>query len=160
MPRSARRSSSPSTPRLIGTVWAVASFRAGEISPDVTLTLSDMGWFMFLFPWQWGGGIWFVAVTLSILIDKSENPVYPHWVRYLSLWFCLLTFSDSLVAFFDDGAFAFNGLMAFYVPFSALLAWVIILTWATIRGIKRQSATEGTSFTLPSSTAAPAAEAP
>jgi hypothetical protein len=140
---------------LIPTVWAVASFRAGAVSPDITLTLNDTGWFMFEFPWQLGGGIWFVAVALSILTDSGDDPTYPRSIGWLSLWFCLLTFGDSLNVFFKQGPFAYNGLFTFYIPFSVLLAWVVVLTWATVRAIKRQADIEGRALVPATVPAAP-----
>jgi len=131
---------------VIPTLWALATFRAGQIAPDITLTLNDAGWFLFMFPWQLGGGIWFIAVALSILTAPAWNRVYPRWIGWLSLWFCLLTIGDSLVAFFKAGPFAYNGIFTFYLPFTILLAWVVILTWATAHAVNRQSATEGTAF--------------
>lgn len=131
---------------LIPTIWAVATFRAGQISPDITVTLNDLGWFMFMFPWQLGGGIWFIAVALSIFTTPSDKQVYPRWLGWMSLWFCLLTLSDSLVPFFKGGPFAYNGVFTFYVPFTILLVWVVCLTWASLKAINRQEASEGRVF--------------
>lgn len=127
---------------IICTIWGVASFRAGTISPDITLTLNDIGWFLFMFPWQ--AAIWlFLAVGLAILWDKSEEPIYPRWVAWLSIWFTILTFPDSLILFFKHGPFGYNGLFAFYIPFGVLGAWAIIMTVYTLKAIKRQAAAGG-----------------
>lgn len=131
---------------LIPTLWALATFRAGRITPDITVTLNDLGWFLFMFPWQLGGGIWFIAVALSILGPSNEKRIYPRWLGWMSLWFCLLTLSDSLVPFFKSGPFAYNGIFTFYVPFTILLVWVICLTVETTRAINRQQDTEGKVF--------------
>lgn len=131
---------------LIPTFWALATFRAGAISPDITVTLNDLGWFLFMFPWQLGGGIWFIAVALSILTTTADNQIYPRWLGWMSLWFCLLTLSDSLVPFFKSGPFAYNGVFTFYVPFTILLVWVICLTVTSLAAIKRQRDSEGRVF--------------
>jgi hypothetical protein len=131
---------------LIPTLWAVLAFRPEDISPDITRTLNDLAWFLFLFPWQFGGGIWFLAVGLSILTDKSRIGAYPRWAGYACLWFCFATFPASLIAFFKNGPFAFNGLIAFYIPLSALFIWVIIMTYLSLATIKREAASEGILF--------------
>ena len=124
---------------LIPTLWAVVSFRAGEISPDIVLILNDMGWFLFLFPWQLGGGIWFIAVGLAILWDKNPQPVYPRWAGWASLWFCVMTFPAGLIVFFKSGPFAYNGILAFYVPLGVLFIWVIAMTVVTLKAFNEQS---------------------
>src|SRR5581483_6465773 len=35
----------------IPTVWALAAYRPGEVSADVTQTVNDLGWFLLLFAW-------------------------------------------------------------------------------------------------------------
>lgn len=124
---------------LIPTLWAVCAFRAGEMPPDTVRTINDICWFLFLFPWQLGGGVWFIAVALAILWDKSPRPVYPRWLGFASLWFCILTIPAGMIVFFKTGPFAFDGLLAFYVPLTALFIWVIVLTTETLKAFKRQA---------------------
>ncbi|MFY1621479.1 hypothetical protein, partial [Micromonospora sp. WMMD736] len=71
---------------------------------------------------------------------------YPRWSGWASLWFCFATFPASLVAFLKDGPFAWDGVLAFWVPLSALFAWVILMTVLTLRAVKKQSTTEGHLF--------------
>ena len=124
---------------LIPTLWAVCSFRAGDMPPDIVRLINDIAWFLFLFPWQLGGGIWFIAVGLVILWDKSPQPVYPRWLGWASLWFCVLTIPAGMIVFFKTGPFAFNGLLAFYVPLTSLFVWLIALTVETLKAFKRQA---------------------
>jgi hypothetical protein len=124
---------------IICTIWAVASFRAGHIAPDVTLTLNDIGWFLFMFPWQ-AGIVLFLAVGLAIIWDTSDQPVYPRWLAWLSFWFTFMTFPDSLIVFFKHGPFSYHGLFAFYIPFGVLFVWMILMTYYTLQAIKRQAA--------------------
>lgn len=125
---------------LIPTLWAVCAYRAGEMQPDTVRMLNDIAWFMFLFPWQLGGGVWFIAVALAILRDKSPQPVYPRWLGFASLWFFVLTFPAGTIVFFKIGPFAFNGIIAFYIPLTALFIWIIALTTETLKAFKRQAA--------------------
>jgi hypothetical protein len=70
-------------------VWAVAAFRPGETSPDITRMLNDLGWFLFLFPWP-PFSVWFAAVGIGILSDRREQPAFPRWSGYLSFWAAIL----------------------------------------------------------------------
>ena len=128
---------------LIPTLWAVCAFRAGEMPPDSVRLINDIAWFMFLFPWQLGGGVWFIAVGLAILWDKSPQPIYPRWLGWASLWFCAMTIPAGMIVFFKTGPFAWNGLLAFYVPLTALFLWVIALTTETLKAFKRQALEQG-----------------
>lgn len=128
---------------LIPTLWAVCAFRAGEMPPDSVRLINDIAWFMFLFPWQLGGGVWFIAVGLVILWDKSPQPIYPRWLGWASLWFCVMTIPAGMIVFFKTGPFAWNGLLAFYVPLTALFIWVIALTMETLKAFKRQAQEQG-----------------
>jgi hypothetical protein len=41
------------------------------------------------------------------------------------------------LAFFQHGAFAWNGLLAFYVPVAAFFIWLVVMTVLTLRSINR-----------------------
>lgn len=123
---------------VIPTIWAVLSFRGGEISPDIVLILNDLCWFLFLFPWQLAG-VWFIAVGLAILWDKSPEPVFPRWAGWASLWFFVMTFPAGLIVFFKSGPFAYNGLLAFYLPLGVLFIWIIAMTVVMLQAYKKQA---------------------
>ncbi|HEY1967736.1 MAG TPA: hypothetical protein VGH89_07295 [Pseudonocardia sp.] len=117
---------------LIPTTWALAAFRPGEIAPDVTRTVNDFGWFLLLFAWP-PFSIWNVAIALAIFADKSERPLFPRWSGYLCLWDAVLLAPGGLMAFFKTGPFAWNGIMAFYVPLSVFFVWMIGMTVVLLR---------------------------
>jgi len=117
-------------------VWAVAAFRPGETLPDITRTLNDLGWFLFLFPWP-PFSVWFAAVGIGILSDTSEQPAFPRWSGYLCFWAAMLIAPGSLLVFFKSGPFAFNGIITFYVAFAAFGAWVVTMTVLVIKAINR-----------------------
>jgi hypothetical protein len=115
--------------------WAVASYRPGDVDPDIVRMLTDFGWFFFLFDWP-PFCIWFVAVALAIFSDSSEDPLFPRWTAYLSIWVCLLSVPAGLMLFFKTGAFAYNGLIAMYVPLAVFFIWVVVMTWAGLRALR------------------------
>lgn len=124
---------------LAGIVWAAAAYRPGVISPEITRALNDLGWLLFLLPWP-PFSVWFAAVGLGILVDRSEQPAFPRWAAYLCFWAALLIAPGSLVIFFKTGPFAFNGLVAFYVAFAAFGGWVVVMTVLAIKAINRGAA--------------------
>ena len=123
------------------TVWAVAAFRPAQTSPATLQLLNDIGWFLFLFaipPFC----LWLVAVGLSVLIDRSDQPVFPRWIGYQSLWTALIVAPAGISLFFKHGPFAWNGLVAFYIPMAAFFIWLITVNAYMFKDLYRQPARE------------------
>ena len=112
---------------MVGLIWAIAAFRPDDVSPEITRVLCDAGWFMMLFTWA-PFAAWFVLIAITIFSDKSEVPLYPRWVAYLNLWCGLLGAPGGLIAFFKSGPFAYDGLVAFYIPFGVFALWILVMT--------------------------------
>jgi hypothetical protein len=109
--------------------WALAAFRPGEVGADVTMTLNDAGWLMFVLPWPpWS--FMCVCLALAILRDRSADPVLPRWVAYVSLLTALLFVPAGLPLFFKSTEMAYDGVLGMYVPFIVFFVWVESVTWA------------------------------
>jgi energy-converting hydrogenase Eha subunit E len=120
-------------------IWATAAFRADEIAPDITRAINDLGWFAFLFdipPFT----VWMAAIGIAILRDRGTPPVFPRWVGYLNLWAATFILPGMLMAFFKTGPFAYDGLLALYLPFTVFFAWMIVMTVVLLRIVARESA--------------------
>ena len=88
--------------------WGVAAFRPGAISPQITQTLHDLGWFAFAFDWP-PFALFNVVLGVAILRDKSVPTVLPRWIGYMSLWCACIFCPATLIIFFKHGAFSYNG---------------------------------------------------
>ncbi|HEX4247863.1 MAG TPA: hypothetical protein VH008_08335 [Pseudonocardia sp.] len=117
---------------LIPTTWALAAFRPGEVAADITRTVNDFGWFLLLFAWP-PFSLWSVLVAIAVFADDSEVPLFPRWTAYLSLWNAFLLVPGGLMAFFKVGPFAWNGVMAFYIPLLVFFVWLVGMTVAMLR---------------------------
>jgi hypothetical protein len=117
---------------VIPTVWAVAAYRAGGAAADVTQAFNDLGWFLLLFAWP-PFSLWSVLVALSVFADRRERPLFPRWTAYLSLWNALLLVPGGLMAFFKVGPFAWDGIMAFYIPLTVFFVWLVGMTVVMLR---------------------------
>ena len=117
---------------MVNVLWAVAAFRAHDISPEITRALNDVAFFFFTFAWS-PGAAWFLIVALTVFSDKSPQPLYPRWVGYFSLWCALLEVPAGLVAFFKSGPFAYDGLISLYIPLAIFFVWMIGLTVAMLK---------------------------
>jgi hypothetical protein len=105
-------------------VFMLVSTYRPDIDPDVTLALFDLSWFFFL-----GVVCTFVpqlaVFGIAILIDSREPPIFPRWLGWLNLWLCLTFTPASLIVFFKDGPFAWNGFFVWWVPVAAFLFWFV-----------------------------------
>lgn len=117
--------------------WALAAFRPGQIHPEITLTLNDAGWLMFVLPWPpWS----FMCICLAIAIfrDRSAAPVMPRWVAFVSLLTALLFVPAGLPLFFKGTEMAYDGVLGMYVPFIVFFVWVESVTWAMGRRLRTE----------------------
>ena len=118
-------------------VWMAASFRYDGRSAEVTEALHDVGWILFMTV-IWSLIVQMVAVGVAILLDRSETPILPRAVGYLSLWAALLIIPAGLVLYFKHGPFAWNGIIGLYLPLTAFVIWVGYLTFAVHRALTAQ----------------------
>ena len=120
-------------------IWAVASFRAGEIPVETTRALNDVAFFLLLFDWP-PFCLWVLSFAVAIFLDRTEHPVFPRWAAYLNVWIVLLSLPGCLIVFFKTGPFAFHGFVAFYFPVVVFFIWLVAMTYLTMVAIKREGA--------------------
>jgi len=105
----------------------VAAFRPNR-PPDEILTLSDESWILLV-------GLVFtfiveaIALGLTILNDRREQPVFPRWAGAVSVVAALGNVLGALVVLSKRGPLAWNGLLGFWLPAFLFVAWLIALTW-------------------------------
>ncbi|WP_067671466.1 hypothetical protein [Nocardia miyunensis] len=121
---------------LMSMFWAVAAFRPTSYSPETVMMLNDIAYYLFLFTWT-PFVIWALAVALAVFTDTGEGPVYPRYVGYISLWTGLLFCGAAGMEYFKTGPFAWNGVMALYVPVVVFFIWLAVLTVETIKNLNR-----------------------
>ena len=114
-------------------IFGVTAFRP-EREAAMTQLLNDLGWLIIIpaFPTfiaQFGG------IACGILQDRSASAVYPRWAAYLNVWVAILFIPGAFSYMFRTGPFAWNGLLAFWLAASAFFAWLITMTWLTLRAI-------------------------
>ncbi|NIB38878.1 hypothetical protein HBA55_04730 [Pseudomaricurvus alkylphenolicus] len=134
-----------------GLFWAAAAFRAHDLDPEILRMLNDLGWFFFLAPWP-PFTFWLGAMAWAILKDRRPTPDFPRWTAFLCLWAAVLFIPAGFILIFKTGPFAWNGLLAFYIPVGIFFLWISVMTYYGVIAIKResQSAEDGTPGVEPS----------
>lgn len=115
-------------------IWTVAAFRP-ERAPELIQLMNDFGWIMLIMTFppffaQLG------AIGLAIVSDTHERPVFARWVGYFNIWVAILFIPGGLLTFFKTGPFAWNGLLAFWLPLTVFFLWYIVMFFALIKAIR------------------------
>jgi hypothetical protein len=118
-------------------IWGVSAFRPDDTSPDVIRALTDLGWFIFVMYWP-AGTLWVWSVGLSVLWDRSEQPVFPRWVAYMNFWVGVCFFPACLGLFFKTGPFAYNGAFTVWVPAGVFFCWYAGMSLLMLRANRHQ----------------------
>jgi len=119
-------------------IWTVAAFRP-ERAPELLMLLNDFGWIVLImtFPPFF---VQLVSIGLAIVSDKHDRPVFARWLGYFNIWVAILFMPGGLITFFKTGPFAWNGLLAFWLPLTVFFLWYIVMFFALVKAI-RQPAT-------------------
>ena len=121
---------------LITTVlWTAAAFRP-ERAPEVILAYNDFAWILLLMTFS-PFLVQFTAIGFAVLSDTRDRPLFPRWAGYYNFWLALLAVPGGLIVFFKSGPFAWNGLLAFWVPIVVFVAWFFIMAPLLIQAIRR-----------------------
>jgi hypothetical protein len=128
------------------TMWLTAAYRADEWAAESVQLLNDFGWISFVIGFP-PFVTWFIATGLAILCDREPNPLYPRWAGFLSILMGFIQVSAVFLPYFKTGAFAWNGLFAWWIPMTDFFLWFVIITVLTLRAINRRdyAATPATS---------------
>jgi hypothetical protein len=117
---------------------AAAAFRP-ERSPTEIQLLSDLAWFPFIGIYctvlvQW------LITGLLILRDDRERPIFPRWSGYFNIWLAVMDLGGSFIYYTRSGAFAWDGLFAFWIPLTVFALWVLVNAGLLHRAVRREAA--------------------
>ncbi len=119
-------------------LWTVAAFRPDR-NPEITQALNDLGWFIFVMPFTLPF-LQNVSLGAAIIGDKRPNPIMPRWVGFFNFWLALLYVPGGFITMFKTGPFAWNGLLAFWIPGGLFSIWFYVMGYQLINAAKRQAA--------------------
>lgn len=102
-------------------------------SPELTVTLNDISWLLFLTPI---GPFIIQNVAIGTAILSDRNAILPRWVGYLNFWVAFLFVPDILAFFFHSGPFAWNGIFVFWLAFVAYAVFLIAMGLVLRKAVK------------------------
>lgn len=124
---------------MVALFWGVAAFRPGELDPELTLTLHDLGWFSVLFDWP-PFALLNVVIAVAVLRDRSVPSVLPRWAGYMSLYCAFIFAPAGAIIFAKTGPVAYSGILALYIPLGVFFLWMCGMTVALLKSIKQDEA--------------------
>lgn len=116
-------------------LMASAGFRP-ERAPELTMLLNDTAWLLFITP---VGPFVIQNVAIAVAILTSKDAVLPRWLGFLNLW-AAFTFTFDVIAFaFQEGPFAWDGLLIFWLALTAYAVWLLAMGLCVRRSVLSQT---------------------
>lgn len=113
-----------------------AAFRPDRAA-DLIMLANDLGWIPFVGAWTMAA-LQNVAIGLCVFQDE-KNEVFPRWVGYFNFWTAILYSPGSLLYFFKDGPFAWNGLFSWWLVVTVFLVWFVVMFFVMRKAILTQT---------------------
>lgn len=121
-------------------LWIGVAYRADTpANPDVLVGLNDAAWFSFLVGWV-GLTQQMLATAAVTWHDRRRQPLVPRWFTKATIIGALFVPMANGCAFAMTGAFAWNGLLGFYIPIVIWGVWSDGLAYYMRKDIKRRQA--------------------
>jgi hypothetical protein len=120
--------------QLVMLCFLLAVFRP-ERDPDVVAMFYDLGMLAL------NGSMGFFAaayVTLAVAIFYDKNQIFPKYFAYVTIWQIVATVIGSQMWLFHSGAFAWNGMLAFWIGVAIFGTWLGLLIRLTRSAGKRE----------------------
>jgi hypothetical protein len=117
-------------------LWIAATFRP-ELGDVSVRMLNDLSWLIFVMVFP-AYVLQMLCMAIAGFIDRSPTPTWPRWAAYANLWVGLAGSGGGIAVFFKHGAFAWNGLIGFYVPITVFVGWLVMTTVLLLKSIDRQ----------------------
>jgi hypothetical protein len=117
-------------PLIVIVIYATLAFRPERAAEDMYL-LHDFAWLM-LVAVAPPPALQALTIGWAVLTDKSDPAVFPRWVGFFCIWVGILLIPGMFAIFFKTGPFAWDGILAFWLPFALFFGWLGVLAWKII----------------------------
>lgn len=114
-------------------LFAITAFRPDRPA-ELTQLMNDFAWLLFVAPAP-PAVIQTFAIGFAIIGDP--NRILPRWTAFFSFWVAVLFIPGALAILFKSGPFAWNGVLAFWVPAILVGLWSNIIALQMLGAIKK-----------------------
>lgn len=117
--------------------WLLAAFRP-ERAPELTLLTNDLAWITFTCGVPFLFAL-FLFLALAIRWDDQPEPVFPPWVAWFNVATAVAVAPAAFAGLTDEGPFAWDGILAFWVKNVAFVLWIVVMAQALRPTMERAS---------------------
>jgi hypothetical protein len=131
---------------LMSIAYAVTAFRSGKLSPEITLTLNDIAWFLYYHTWP-PYVLWLITIAIAILRDQNSPAHFPRWLGWFTVAQAVTILPNAVqtFSFALNGPFAWDGVVTNYWVATFHGIWTFVLAYYVLKAI----ALEGKRLTRP-----------
>ena len=123
---------------IVGAMLMTAVAFRPDRPPELTYMMFDIAWLWIVMPGT-PAAIQNLTIGMAILSDKNTPTIFPRWVGFFNIWTGLLFLPGALVTFFKTGPFAWDGLLAFWLPAALFGPWFFIMFFMMRKAIRQQT---------------------
>lgn len=118
-------------------LWGAAAFKPDR-SADVTVALHELGLLIFVTTTQYFIFLWVALTVISLLPKTVAHSPFPRWFGYLTAWTALGVEAGAVAYLTRSGPFAWNGLLAFWLPTFVFFVWIAAAAVLLFKAINAQ----------------------
>ena len=108
-------------------LWQGIAFRP-ERNPEITQTLNDISWIIFLVTTT-TVLLQNLVIGMLVLQDKSANPIFPRWYAYFNFFAVAGVMPAGFVVFFRTGPLTWKGIIVWAIGVSVFFVWICATAW-------------------------------
>lgn len=117
--------------------WGAAAFTPTR-APEITAMMHELSMLTFVTTDQYYIFMWVAIAVIALLPNKVVHTPFPRWFGYYTAWTALM-FETGAIAFnVRTGPFAWNGLLAFWMPTVTFFIWISVASTLLFKAIGRQ----------------------
>jgi hypothetical protein len=117
---------------VVGAMMMTAAVFRPDRGDGLSYLLFDVAWLFLVMPVA-PALVQNIAIGMGILSDKRALPLFPRWLGFFNIWVGLLFMPGIMLTFFKAGPFAWNGLLAFWLPATVFFLWYPVMVTMMLR---------------------------
>jgi hypothetical protein len=116
--------------------WMTGAYRPDVLDVVTLQMLYDQGWLL-IDMFYAITTVAMIALGVGGLADQRDQPLFPRWVCWYTIWAGISFLFELLMPFYTSGLFARQGWLNFWVEFVVWFAYIILVTYYVFRAIPR-----------------------
>jgi hypothetical protein len=117
--------------------WGTAAFSPGRPA-EITAALHELGLLIFVTTDQYFIFLWVALAVICLLPNPPANSPFPRWFGYFTAWTALGIEVGAVAYMTRSGPFAWNGLLAFWLPTFVFFAWMLVVALLLFTALSAQ----------------------